>query len=205
MNQGDANTFAVQHAYLFGNEILVAPMITPNANTRQIYLPAGNWFDFWTNERHVGGQIVAWTNNNQAQMPLFVREGAIVPMLTTEVQTLCDANYVNNPNIKTTDSGLLFLVYPAAASQFTVHDGTEVRCDSGGGGSTVTLSSVPRPVVLQVFGKEPTAVLRDGAPLGKLGTLAQFEAADAGWRADPQTGFIFVKFQHQGGTTKVNF
>jgi alpha-D-xyloside xylohydrolase len=205
MNQGDANTFAVQHAYLFGNEFLVAPMITPNANTRQIYLPAGNWFDFWTNERHVGGQIVAWTNNNQAQMPLFVREGAIVPMLTTEVQTLCDANYVNNPNIKTTDSGLLFLVYPAAASQFTVHDGTEVRCDSGGGGSTVTLSSVPRPVVLQVFGKEPTAVLRDGAPLGKLGTLAQFEAADAGWRADPQTGFIFVKFQHQGGTTKVNF
>jgi alpha-D-xyloside xylohydrolase len=170
-----------------------------------VYLPAGNWFDFWTNERHAGGQVITWTNNNQAQMPLFVREGAMVPMLLTEVRTLCDANYVNNPNVKTPDSGLLFLVYPGGTSKFVVYDGTEIRCDTAGGTSTVTLSSAARPVVLQIFGDEPVAIRRDGAALSKLATVAQFETADTGWRADPQARFIFVKFQHLGGTTNVNF
>jgi alpha-glucosidase (family GH31 glycosyl hydrolase) len=205
LNQTDQNTFPIKHTYLFGNEFLVAPMITLNANTRHVYLPAGNWFDFWTNERHAGGQVITWTNNNQAQMPLFVREGAIVPMLLTEVRTLCDANYVNNPNVKTPDSGLLFLVYPSGTSTFAVYDGTEIRCDTAGGTSTVTLSSVARPVVLQIFGDEPVAIRRDGAALSKLATVAQFETADTGWRADPHTRFIFVKFQHLGGTTNVNF
>jgi hypothetical protein len=62
-----------------------------------------------------------------------------------------------------------------------------------------------RPVVLQVFGDEPVAVLRDGTPLSKLATLAQFETANTGWRFDPQVRFLFIKFNHTGGTTKINF
>ena len=138
-------------------------------------------------------------------MPLFVREGAIVPMLLTEVRTLCDANYVNNPTVKTPDSGLLFLVYPGGTSTFSVYDGTEIRCDTAGGTSTVTLSSAARLVVLQIFAEEPAAISRDGVVVSKLATLAEFESSDTGWRADPQSRFIFVKFQHLGGTTKVNF
>ena len=34
-------------------------------------------------------------------MPLFVWEGGIVPMLLSEIETLWDANYVNDPNVKT--------------------------------------------------------------------------------------------------------
>jgi alpha-D-xyloside xylohydrolase len=203
LNQTDANTFSLEHVYLFGNEFLVAPMITPNANSRQVYLPAGDWFDFWTNERHAGGTNITWTNHQQAQMPLFVREGAIVPMLLTEVETLCDANYVNNPNVKTPDSGLLFLVYPCKQSQFTVYDGTDIRCDAGGGNVTVTLTSVARPVGLQLLADEPLAVVRDGKALAKLATPAQFDAANTGWRADAQARLVFIKFQHAGGTTKV--
>jgi alpha-D-xyloside xylohydrolase len=203
LNQTDSNTFSLQHTYLFGNEFLVAPMITPNATARLVYLPAGNWIDFWTNERHVGGKNLNWTNNQQAQMPLFVRDGAIVPTLLTEPQTLCDANYVNNPNLKTPDNGLLFLIYPAGRSKFSVHDGTEIRCDEGGRHLTITLSSVARTVVLQLLGDEPAAVMRDGAALTKLTTPAQFDAGTAGWRVDNQAHLVFVKFQHAGGTTTV--
>jgi alpha-D-xyloside xylohydrolase len=205
MNQADPNTFTVNHSYLFGNEFLVAPMITPNANARQVYLPAGNWFDFWTNVRHGGGQIVSWTNDDQKQMPLFVREGAIVPMLLTEPQTLCDANYVNNPNVKTPDSGLLFLIYPGNECHFAVYDGTDIRFELGAGNSTATLSSVSRPVELRILGDPPSAVARDGTALAKAATQAQYDAADSAWRFDAQTRFIFIKFQHLGGTTKVNF
>jgi alpha-D-xyloside xylohydrolase len=205
LNQTDGNTFSLQHTYLFGNEFLVAPMITPNSAARQVYLPAGNWLDFWTNQPHTGGQNITWTNNQQAQMPLFVREGAIIPMLLTEVQTLCDANYVNNPNIRTPDNGLQFLIYPGRASQFTVYDGTDILCEADGRHLTVTLSSIARPVMLQLLADEPATVARDGTALAKLTTPSQFDAADTGWRTDAQARLVFIKFQHVGGVTKVTF
>ena len=138
-------------------------------------------------------------------MPLFVREGAIVPMLLTEVQTLCDSDYVNNPNIGTPDSGLQFLIYPAGASQFTVYDGTNIQCQAMGGKLTVTLSSVvARKVILQLLADEPTTVDREGTPLAKLATTAQFDAAVSGWRADAHSRLVFIKFEHAGGVTKIN-
>jgi alpha-D-xyloside xylohydrolase len=203
LNQTDANTFSLQHAYLFGNEFLVAPMITPDSNARQVYLPVGTWFDFWTNQQHAGGQNINWTNNQQAQMPLFIREGAIVPMLLSEVDTLCDANYVNDANLRTPDGGMQFLIYPGPSSHFAVYDGTDIQCDAAG--AKVTLSSVARAVLLQLFTKEPATVRRDGAPLPKFATAEQLDAAATGWRADAQTGFIFIKFQHAGGVTSVIF
>jgi alpha-D-xyloside xylohydrolase len=206
LNQSDANTFSLQHTYLFGNEFLVAPMITPSANARQVYLPAGNWFDFWSNQQHAGGQTINWTSNQQAQMPLFVREGSIVPMLLSEVETLCDSNYVNNANVRTPDAGMQFLIYPGQSSHFTVYDGTDIQCDAGGGKLTLALLSVSRPVLLQLLAKKPTAVIRDGTPVPKFATATQLEAAPEGWWADSQgVGLVVIKFQHTGGMTKINF
>jgi alpha-D-xyloside xylohydrolase len=205
MNQSDMNTFDVSHTYHFGNEFLVAPMITPSANTRQVYLPEGNWIDFWTNARHVGGQTLSWTNTDQAQFPLFVRDGAIVPMLLTQTQTLCDANYVNNPEVKTPDNGLLFLIYPAGASHFAVHDGTNIQCQAGSGQTIVTLTSEIRAVMLQILGDEPATVLRDGIPITKFATAGEFDAVDTGWRADKNTRLLQIKFQHEGGMTTIQF
>jgi alpha-D-xyloside xylohydrolase len=202
LNQTDKNTFTINHTYLFGNEFLVAPMIAPNANARQVYLPAGNWFDFWTNERHAGGENITWTDTQQTRMPLFVCEGAIVPMLLGNAETLCDANYVNNSEVRTADSGLLFMVYPGPASHFAVHDGTDIRAETDAGHLTVTLSSVARSVVLQILSGEPVEVTRDGAALPRLTTI-QFEAADTGWIADVHRRLVLIKVQHTGGTTKV--
>src|SRR5207248_9521691 len=131
----------------------------------------------WTNQPHAGGKNINWANNQQAQMPLFVREGAIIPMLFNDVETLCDPNYVNNPNIKTPDNGLQFWIYPSQKSQFTVYDGTDIHSEVAAGKVTVTLSSDTRPVLLRVLRKEPVAVTRDGAAVPKLTTPDQFDAA----------------------------
>ena len=125
-------------------------------------------------------------------------------MLLTDVQTLCDSNYVNNDATKTPDSGLLFLIYPGGASQLSVYDGTVIQCDPSAAHLTVVLSSVPRSVMMQILVGEPAKVLRDGAILPKFTTLAQFDAVDTGWRFDPQAKLVFVKFPHVGGTTKVD-
>src|SRR5262249_29638957 len=111
LDQADVNTYGLRHVYRFGNNLLVAPMVTPNAPTRGVYLPAGTWIDFWTHERHPGQQTIQWTSTDPLRFPILVRQGAIVPMLLDDVQTLCDANYVNNPQIASPNTGLLVAIY----------------------------------------------------------------------------------------------
>ena len=205
LHQNDTRTYGLNHTYYFGNEFLVAPVIKPTTQggttERRVYLPSGNWFDFWTNEKHEGGRDLTWTDKNQQRFPLFIRDGAIVPMLTSVPETLCDGNYVNNPAIKAPEDGLLFLVYPHSSSSFSVHDGTVLRCELNVGATGLTLSSNQRPILLKVFGSKPTSVTRDGSLLPEFSTQANFDAAVSGWRHD--LGFTFVKFQHSGGTTEV--
>src|SRR5262249_8323702 len=137
LHQEDRTTFGVDHTYYFGNELLVAPVIEPKASGRTVYLPRGRWVDFWTNElidRGGRGDDFDWSNpdTDPPKLPVFAREGSIIPMLLEVPQTLCDANYVNSDRIRTPGDGLLFRIYPAGTSRFTVFNGTDVTCQADG-------------------------------------------------------------------------
>jgi len=208
LHQDDAKTFTLNHTYCFGNELLVAPVIQPTVEpavtARTLYLPAGTWHDFWTQAVHAGGPEITWQSSNQQQFPLFVRDGAIVPMLLQSVQSLCTGDYVNNAAITTMDTGLHFLIYPATDSTFTVYDDTIVRCRSNVGGTTISLKSIARAVRFQISQPEPATVRRDGATLNRLATRAAFDAATEGWWQDTPNGFTFIKFSHSGGDTQIS-
>jgi alpha-glucosidase/alpha-D-xyloside xylohydrolase len=64
--------------YLWGRDLLIAPVYEKGATTRDVYLPAGDWYDWWTNEKHSGGRTIS-RDVDLATMPIFVRAGAIVP------------------------------------------------------------------------------------------------------------------------------
>jgi alpha-glucosidase/alpha-D-xyloside xylohydrolase len=64
--------------YLWGRDILVAPVIERGAKSRKVYLPEGDWYDFWTNEKHAGRREVT-REVDLATMPLYVRAGSILP------------------------------------------------------------------------------------------------------------------------------
>ena len=64
--------------YLFGRDILVAPVVERGATSRSLYLPRGVWYDFWTNEKHEGGREIV-RSVDLSTMPLYVRAGAVVP------------------------------------------------------------------------------------------------------------------------------
>jgi alpha-glucosidase (family GH31 glycosyl hydrolase) len=53
--------------------------VEKGAETRQVYLPAGGWYDFWTQERLEGGREIR-RNVDLEMMPLYVRAGAILPL-----------------------------------------------------------------------------------------------------------------------------
>jgi alpha-glucosidase/alpha-D-xyloside xylohydrolase len=65
--------------YLWGKSVLVAPVVEEGAETRQVYLPAGGWYDLWTQERLEGGREIR-RNVDLETMPLYIRAGSILPL-----------------------------------------------------------------------------------------------------------------------------
>jgi alpha-glucosidase (family GH31 glycosyl hydrolase) len=65
------------HEYFFGDEMLVAPVLDASGN-RTVYLPPGEWIDFFSGKRHDGGTSIT-DHYAVDETPVFVREGAIIP------------------------------------------------------------------------------------------------------------------------------
>nr|WP_319020635.1 TIM-barrel domain-containing protein [Bifidobacterium eulemuris] len=113
--------------FLFGSELLVAPIVTPGERCVQmgkadVWLPQGMWFDFFTGRHYVsepvsGRRMEVWRPLDG--MPVFVHAGAIVP-LQTESEPL---NSVMNPQ------SLQIMLFPGADGSFTMieDDGAEEK------------------------------------------------------------------------------
>jgi alpha-glucosidase/alpha-D-xyloside xylohydrolase len=65
--------------YSWGRSMLVAPIVEKGATTRQVYLPRGIWYDFWTGEHLDGGVEISRPVDLQT-IPLYVRAGSILPL-----------------------------------------------------------------------------------------------------------------------------
>lgn len=77
----DPNTYDKDLQYMLGSELLIAPVYDAS-DRRRVYLPATpeGWIDFWTGQPYVGGQNI-WVDAPLDTLPIFAREGAILPMM----------------------------------------------------------------------------------------------------------------------------
>jgi alpha-D-xyloside xylohydrolase len=76
----DERAWQVEDQYLFGPDMLVAPVLEAGAVERSVYLPAGvEWTDVWTGERHPGGSTVRATAPLE-RTPVFVSDPALLPL-----------------------------------------------------------------------------------------------------------------------------
>jgi alpha-glucosidase (family GH31 glycosyl hydrolase) len=100
--------------YLWGRSVLVAPVVEKGATTRRVYLPRSNWYDFWSGERLAGGREISRPVNLET-MPLFVREGSILPL-----------GPVKQFSAEKVDEPLAISIYPGADASFLLYedDGT---------------------------------------------------------------------------------
>jgi alpha-glucosidase/alpha-D-xyloside xylohydrolase len=96
--------------YLWGRDLLVAPVTEPGASTRRLYLPRGSWFDFWTQERLEGGREIDRAVD-LATLPLFARAGSILPLGPVK-------QYSDEP----VDGPLSIVVYPGRDAAFTLYE-----------------------------------------------------------------------------------
>jgi alpha-glucosidase (family GH31 glycosyl hydrolase) len=73
----DKNVAGNDDEFLFGSDLLVAPVLTEGATTRDVYLPRGEWFDYWTGKSYSGGKSVSLPVTIDS-IPMFVRGGGFI-------------------------------------------------------------------------------------------------------------------------------
>jgi alpha-D-xyloside xylohydrolase len=81
----DSATWTIDDQYLVGESLLAAPLVGGQAS-RGVYLPAGEWHDYWSGRRHSGKQRIS-VSPPVEQIPLFVKSGTILPLAEPTLHT----------------------------------------------------------------------------------------------------------------------
>ena len=197
---GDPKTWTLDHEYLWGDDLLVAPVTREGATAWPVYLPEGDWFDFWTGERHSGpgGATLAAPLD---RLPLLARAGAILPL----------GPLVQHTGERPLDE-LVLQIYPHGTSRFELYedDGrsnayrrgvyalTSIECAAEPNRVAVRIdaprgdrSVVPpdRRYLLRLRLGRPAAVTVDGS--GELASTGR-DAGVPGWWMD-DAGFLYIR------------
>ncbi|NJD64690.1 MAG: DUF5110 domain-containing protein [Chloroflexi bacterium] len=169
----DRTAIARGDEYLGGRDILAAPVVEKGATSRNVYLPAGQWYDFWTETRLAGARELD-RPVDLATLPLYVRAGAIIPLGPV-------LQYSDEPS----DGALTLVVYPGADGSASVYedDGRSLGYRRGqyarlllewdDAGRRLSIRPAPgalapahRPLTVRVAGEQGTRQLAyQGSPL----------------------------------------
>ena len=110
----DPELYKAQDEFMWGDEILVAPVLEKGATQRKLYLPKNDWYDLRSDERIAGGQWIN-TKTDINDIPVFVKEGSFIPMFMP-------AAAVNNTG-DYTGKDITVKYYPASTgSVYTLFD-----------------------------------------------------------------------------------
>jgi alpha-glucosidase len=202
----DAEAVSQNDEFLFGGDLLVAPVIHQGADHRRVYLPRGTWYDYWTDRRYTGPRSLT-VEAPLERIPLFVRGGAIIP--TQQV-----VEYVDEAPI----DPLTFEVYPGDASasdrQYYEDDGLsfdfrqgvslleQVSFAQSSDSLTLNVSArkgsytpPSRSLVFKVHGERsaPRSINVDGISTAAVPSSEALMAAALGWRYDDESNTLWVK------------
>lgn len=191
----DPTAAALDQQYMFGRQLLVAPITAAGSTSKDVHLPAGEWYDFWNGGRASGPGIKVY-NAGTDTIPVYARAGAIVPLnLNADYQL--GGNVSNNVD---TYTNLVFRVYPAGTSTYSYFEdsanqhrpltSTEAWSNHR---VTVSVPALTTASTLQVASSKPTGVTRGGAALTAHPSLSALKGSTEGWWWDPVQQLTHVK------------
>ena len=204
--QDDPAVYDESFEFMFGRDILVANVLEPGAKTWKVYLPAGSkWYDWGNNYAcYEGGQTIE-IPVEISTIPLFLREGAIVPMASNQLMSMANDHMTS----------LHLTVVPGADSSYTLYDDDGVTNDFKAGVCRKTEITVSGASVVQVkFAAEgsytdfvedvtvemvrkdrsPFWVALDGRKLEHYLNRRKFDAAAEGWYYSQTKRAVLVKY-----------
>ena len=167
--------------YVLGDELLVAPVETKGAVSKTFIKPPGRWFDFDEGTELPGAEGVNVTVLAPlTKLPLYLREGALVPMLAPDVDTLATASDPGVRSFADSAGGLWVRVQPSdTASSFTVFDGAQLS--QGNGALTASAGSrFTTSITWELRGVTVTSPTHAGAAIPEVANEAALEGATLG-------------------------
>lgn len=149
---GELASWAGDYRYTLGEALLVAPLLD-DAGVRAVPLPAGaRWFDWWAPGApplEGGTTVTASMARELLRVPLYVREGAVIPAVVSSTLTgLGDARSAGHDTV-------LLYAGASAPTTFVRHDEDDQTTTLTLSGTTFTASRAPRPLVLRVRAASP--------------------------------------------------
>lgn len=185
--------------YLFGDDLLVAPVVDEGATDKRVVFPPGRWVDYWDGTSFSGPQTVT-VAAPLGVLPLYLREGGIVPLLRPTIDTLRPTTQPARVDSYATTPGVLYpRLVPGPASSFTLFDGTELGQEQTAERLTLSAQSgreFRAGALFEVlaYGSKPSAVSEGSTALSEKSSLGELEAAESGWFFDPaRHGSLYVK------------
>lgn len=221
----DKNTLGTgtQYQFMCGKSLLVAPVYSDTNIRNGIYLPAGNWINYWDGSVYHGSTTL---NNYSAPLdtlPLLVKEGAIIPMYNSAIAAT-----------STLKDPITWDIYPSGKSSFTLYedDGltkeykngrnakTTVTTDApstgvtgnvtvtvGGAVGSYTAMPASRNNILTIHSSViPSSVILNSNIMTQYSSKSALDASASGWFYDPadRNGILYVKTGVQSTTTSFN-
>ena len=204
--QNDPNVYDESYEFLFGRDILVANVLEPGAASRTVYLPAGcKWYDWNDNFAcYEGGQTIE-VPVDLATIPLFIREGSVIPMADNQLMSMARDHVTD----------LHLILAPGGTRTYTLYDDDGVSNDYKKGvcrRTAITMSgadvvkvefaaqgSYPdtvERVLVEMIRKDrsPYWVALGGRRLEHFLNRRRFEAAQEGWYYSQTRKTVLVKY-----------
>jgi len=79
-NSTDSNLYKATDQYMFGDALLIAPVLEKGATKRKLYLPQGLWYDFFHPSKAYNGGVWMEVDVTAESIPVFVKGGSVIPM-----------------------------------------------------------------------------------------------------------------------------
>ena len=212
----DSTPAGQNNEFLFGEDLLVAPVVTEGETQRKVYFPKGAWIDFWTEKIYAGPKTIT-VDAPLDRIPMFARAGAIIP--TRQV-----VEYVEQAPI----DPLTFEIYPQGDSsrEYYEDDGVSYAYRKGvylretlsvvdrKDGMTVKISSregsyspPPRSLIFRIHGQQslPRDIKLGERGLPMVASPELLGKAQEGAAYDPESRIVWIKVRDQASPFAVTF
>lgn len=192
----DPNTYGLNSQYLFGDNLLVAPIVDQGVTSKNIYLPDGEWIDFFFGAQRPGARTISYSAGVD-DIPVFVKSGSILPM-NLNAQYELGGTIGNDLDVY---NNLSFRVYPQGTTTYDWFDDIDTNTVKTVTSTeeydlnkvAITLPAINTKSTLQVFTTKPSSVTVDSTTLSQFSTLSGLISASQGWYYDTEQKFAYVK------------
>ncbi len=160
----DPNVWDLKREYMFGPDLYITPVVTEGNLERTLYLPPGRWVEFWARTGYdgdlegngTGGFRIGGVPTEGGreitveapvdEIPVFVRLGAVIPLVDPRVDTFAPAGGPAGPDVTGADdlAHLLHVwAFPEGTTDVTLADGSQMTVEAGADGVTLRRTAQP--------------------------------------------------------------